>query len=88
MRHMRKRDILTPIGITLGFLMIMMAIVAKDGRSGTALFFDVSSIFIVIGGIIASLLINFKREQIKGNNWLFTQRQVNILLYVCLKRLS
>src|SRR5690625_4653872 len=62
---MRKRDILTPIGITLGFLMIMMAIVAKDGRSGTALFFDVSSIFIVIGGIIASLLINFKREQIK-----------------------
>ncbi|HLR75744.1 MAG TPA: flagellar motor protein MotP [Virgibacillus sp.] len=62
---MRKRDILTPIGITLGFLMIMLAIVAKDGRSGAALFFDVSSIFIVIGVLIASLFINFKMEQIK-----------------------
>lgn len=61
---MRKRDILTPIGITLGFIMIMLAIVQKDGRSGMSLFFDISSIFIVLGGIIASLLINFKKEQI------------------------
>src|SRR5690625_5151850 len=44
--------------------MIMLAIVQKDGRSGMSLFFDISSIFIVLGGIIASLLINFKKEQI------------------------
>src|SRR5690625_3665315 len=44
--------------------MIMLAIVEKDGRSGMSLFVDISSIFIVIGGIIASLLINFKKEQI------------------------
>lgn len=62
---MQKRDILTPIGITLGFIMIMLAIVEKDGRSGISLFFDVSSVFIVLGGIVASLLINFKNEQIK-----------------------
>lgn len=45
--------------------MIMLAIVEKDGRSAMNLFFDISSIFIVIGGVIASLLINFKKEQIK-----------------------
>lgn len=62
---MRKRDILTPIGITLGFVMIMLAIMSNAGRSGVASFLDVASIFIVIGGLIASLLINFKLEQIK-----------------------
>lgn len=62
---MRKRDVLTPIGITLGFIMIGMAIVSNSGRSGIASFFDIASIFIVIGGLVASLLINFKMEQIK-----------------------
>src|SRR5699024_9208864 len=62
---MRKRDILTPIGITLGFIMIMMAILSNGGSEGLRSFMDIASIFIVIGGLIASLLINFKREQIK-----------------------
>ncbi|NBJ69035.1 MULTISPECIES: flagellar motor protein MotP [Clostridia] len=63
---MRKRDILTPFGITMGFIMIMLAIVSKSGTSeGAGLFLDISSIFIVIGGLIASMLITFKFEQIK-----------------------
>lgn len=62
---MRKRDILTPIGITFGFIMIMSAIITSGGREGAASFLDVSSIFIVIGGLIASMLINFKMEEIK-----------------------
>ncbi|API90866.1 hypothetical protein J32TS6_43390 [Virgibacillus pantothenticus] len=63
---MRKRDILTPFGITMGFIMIMLAIVSKNGTSeGAGLFLDISSIFIVIGGLIASMLITFKFEQIK-----------------------
>src|SRR5699024_11851945 len=61
---MKKRDLLTPIGITLGFIMIMIAIIAKGGDNATS-FMDVSSIFIVIGGLVASLLINFKMDQIK-----------------------
>src|SRR5690625_275172 len=65
---MRKRDILTPIGITLGFIMIMMAILSNSGRTGLSSFFDVASIFIVIGGLVASLLINFKLEQLKLTN--------------------
>ncbi|WP_284139856.1 MULTISPECIES: flagellar motor protein MotP [unclassified Virgibacillus] len=64
---MRKRDLLTPIGITLGFVMIMLAIISKGGSNATS-FFDISSIFIVIGGLIASLLINFKMEHIKMTN--------------------
>ncbi|GGB27197.1 flagellar motor protein MotP [Virgibacillus dakarensis] len=62
---MRKRDILTPIGITFGFIMIMLAILTNGGSKGAITFLDVSSIFIVIGGLIASLMINFKMEQMK-----------------------
>ncbi|RYG74940.1 flagellar motor protein MotP [Lentibacillus lipolyticus] len=62
---MRKTDILTPIGITLGFIMIMLAILSKGGTEGISSFLDIASIFVVIGGLIASLLINFKMEQIK-----------------------
>ncbi|WP_188456513.1 flagellar motor protein MotP [Virgibacillus oceani] len=62
---MRRRDILTPIGITLGFIMIMLAILTNGGSQGVTSFLDVSSIFIVIGGLIASLMINFKMEQMK-----------------------
>lgn len=64
-KNMKKRDLLTPIGITLGFIMIAMAIVSNAGTSGVAAFVDVASILIVIGGVIASLLINFKMKQIK-----------------------
>lgn len=62
---MRKRDILTPLGITIGFIMIMLAILSNGGREGFMNFIDIASIFIVIGGLIGSLLINFKYEQIK-----------------------
>src|SRR5699024_423642 len=62
---MRKRDILTPIGITLGFIMIMLAILSKGGTEGVTSFLDIASIFVVIGGLAASLLINFKMDQLK-----------------------
>ncbi|MFC2948675.1 flagellar motor protein MotP [Virgibacillus sediminis] len=65
---MRKRDILTPFGITLGFIMIMLAILWNGGTEGAASFVDVASIFIVIGGLVASMLITFKIEQIKTAN--------------------
>ena len=61
---MRKSDFLTPIGITLGFVMLFLAIATRGGENA-ATFVDVSSIFIVIGGLLASLLITFNKEQIK-----------------------
>jgi len=62
---MKKTDILTPIGITLGFIMIMLAILSNSGASGASSFIDLSSILIVLGGLVASLLITFKKEQLK-----------------------
>src|SRR5690625_110336 len=62
---MIKRDLLTPIGITLCFIMIMLAVVSSAGGSGAASFVDIASIFIVLGGVVASLLINFKFDQVK-----------------------
>ncbi|MCF3943291.1 flagellar motor protein MotP [Oceanobacillus alkalisoli] len=62
---MTKKDILTPIGITVGFMMIIFAI-STNGETGNILIFlDVPSIFIVLGGVVGSLLISFKLEQIK-----------------------
>ncbi|MUK86813.1 flagellar motor protein MotP [Ornithinibacillus sp. L9] len=65
---MRKRDLLTPIGITLGFIMIMLAILTKGGTEGITSFLDIASIFVVIGGLVGSLFINFRMEQIKLMN--------------------
>ncbi|MFD1851069.1 flagellar motor protein MotP [Oceanobacillus bengalensis] len=62
---MKKRDLLTPIGITLGFIMIIIAIITSGGIAGATSFIDIAGIFIVIGGLIASMLITFKLEQIK-----------------------
>lgn len=62
---MRKRDLLTPIGITFGFMMIILAITSNAGITGVTAFLDVASVFIVLGGVLASLLISFKKEEIK-----------------------
>lgn len=62
---MKKRDLLTPIGLTLGFVMISAGIMSNGGREGFITFVDFSSVFIVLGGLIGSLFINFKFEQTK-----------------------
>lgn len=62
---MTKRDILTPIGITLGFIMIIFAVISSGNSNSLTSFLDVPSIFIVIGGVIGSMLINFNFNQIK-----------------------
>lgn len=62
---MRKRDLLTPIGITAGFITIALAILSSGGAEGFSIFLDVASFFIVVGGVFASLLVTFKTEQIK-----------------------
>ncbi|MDL4839373.1 flagellar motor protein MotP [Aquibacillus rhizosphaerae] len=62
---MKKRDILTPIGITLGFIMVMFGILSSGGAGGIISFIQLSSILIVIGGLFAALLINFNLEQMK-----------------------
>lgn len=62
---MKKSDILTPIGIFVGSTMIMLGIYWNSGMSGFSTFIDISSVIIVIGGLIGGLLINFNRDEIK-----------------------
>ncbi|MDX8047489.1 flagellar motor protein MotP [Gracilibacillus sp. S3-1-1] len=62
---MNKRDLFTPIGITVGFFMIIFGIVSADGSGGFVAFLQLSSIFIVLGGLAAALLVNFNIQQIK-----------------------
>ncbi|MBO8156506.1 MAG: flagellar motor protein MotP [Bacillaceae bacterium] len=62
---MKRSDILTPIGIFLGSTMILLGIYTNGGLGGAALFIQISSVIIVLGGLIAALLINFNLDEMK-----------------------
>lgn len=62
---MKKVDILTPIGILIGLLVVTMAIYTITGLSGVVLFIQLASVFIVFGGIMAALLVNFSWQELK-----------------------
>ncbi|UOQ46129.1 flagellar motor protein MotP [Halobacillus salinarum] len=62
---MNKRDLLTPIGITLGFIMVIFGIMSNAGFTGMASFIQASSIIIVVGGLAAALLVNFNMSEMK-----------------------
>ncbi|SER94908.1 chemotaxis protein MotA [Gracilibacillus ureilyticus] len=70
---MKKRDIFTPIGITVGFIMIMFGIISSGGMGGFVGFLQLSSILIVIGGLAAALLVNFNLQQIKSMKDVFQE---------------
>src|SRR5690625_2545105 len=63
---MRIRDLLTPIGLTIGFIVLGLAILDSGGITGFQAFIDVASILIVIGGLVTALLVNFNWEQLKN----------------------
>ncbi|MFA9559055.1 flagellar motor protein MotP [Evansella sp. AB-rgal1] len=63
---MKKLDLLTPIGIFVGLSMILLAIFTSSAGVGDAgSFFQWTSIFIVIGGMSAAILINFTLPDLK-----------------------
>lgn len=63
---MKKLDVLTPIGIILGLIMVFFGIFSNSGLGGVFHFIQLSSILIVIGGVSAALLINFNLKDIKN----------------------
>jgi chemotaxis protein MotA len=62
---MKKLDVLTPIGVVVGFLFVAFAIMTNAGLTGFGSFVDLPSIFIVIGGLIAAMLISFSLKELK-----------------------
>ncbi|MGO4888742.1 flagellar motor protein MotP [Anaerobacillus sp. MEB173] len=62
---MKKLDILTPLGILVGTIMIFFGIFSNAGPSGIFFFIQLSSIIIVFGGLIGALFINFSAAEIK-----------------------
>ncbi|KGA96618.1 flagellar motor protein MotP [Alkalihalobacillus alcalophilus ATCC 27647 = CGMCC 1.3604] len=61
---MKKLDLMTPIGLFLGLTVLLMAIIASAGPSGLGVFVDLASIFIVLGGLLAALVVNFSLKEI------------------------
>jgi chemotaxis protein MotA len=59
---MKKMDVLTIIGIVLGMALVLMAILT---RGSLAIFFDIPSLMITIGGSFSALLIRFQVDQLK-----------------------
>ncbi|MCF6094898.1 flagellar motor protein MotP [Microaerobacter geothermalis] len=62
---MTKFDILTPIGITLGTILLSAAIIFAGGLTGAAGFISVSSILITIGGVVAALMVTYSMKDMK-----------------------
>lgn len=60
---MKKQDILTPIGLLL--VMVVLIIGIAKGDAGISVFIDIPSLAITLGGSLAAVLITFSIEDIK-----------------------
>nr|WP_221434217.1 MotA/TolQ/ExbB proton channel family protein [Geomicrobium halophilum] len=56
---------LTPVGLILGLVVVGLAIYFNAGIDAVVLFIQLSSVFIVIGGVAAALLINFSTKELR-----------------------
>jgi chemotaxis protein MotA len=65
---MKKRDLATVLGLSLGLLCILFAIVNNSGRiniGGLKLFWDIPSLFITVGGSFFAILVSYPLEAVK-----------------------
>lgn len=62
---MKKSDILTPIGLVVGVIMLIFGIMWNGGVSGFLSFIDPASMFVVLGGLISGLLVSTPLKDIK-----------------------
>ncbi len=62
---MKKVDLMTPIGITLGVIVLLLAVFSNAGPSGLISFIDIASFFIVGGGLVAAVVITFSLAELK-----------------------
>nr|WP_312855427.1 hypothetical protein [Litoribacterium kuwaitense] len=62
---MKKMDGFTPVGILLGLGIITFGIFSNSGFEAAMTFIHLPSIFIVIGGLVGAMLVNFGRAQMQ-----------------------
>jgi chemotaxis protein MotA len=62
---MKKFDLLTPIGILFGIIVISLSITSNRGIESFLKFIDLSSILIVLGGVIAAMFVSFSLKDMK-----------------------
>ncbi|ACQ52282.1 motility protein A [Clostridium botulinum] len=60
---MKKRDILTPIGLVLCFGLVIWGM--ATGGSSLKVFWDLASVFITIGGSLTAMLITYPIDEFK-----------------------
>lgn len=62
---MKRFDYLTPVGFVLGTIIIVIGIISGSGVSGFRSFLDLTSFFIVTGGLCAAVFISFPPSELK-----------------------
>lgn len=80
---MKRKDLLTPIGIGLGATMILLGIYFNSGFGGVSSFIQVSSIVVVIGGLVGALLINFSVVEMKMFGKVMKEAFHNVKIIIC-----
>ncbi len=56
---------MTPVGIILGVVVLLLAVFSNSGPSGFIFFIQIASILIVIGGLISAIIITFSLAELK-----------------------
>ncbi|PSA93612.1 motility protein A [Bacillus atrophaeus] len=62
---MKRFDYLTPVGFVLGSVIIVIGIISGSGLSGFRSFLDLTSFFIVTGGLCAAIFVSFPPKDLK-----------------------
>ena len=95
---MKRRDVLTAIGIVVGFLMMIWAMamvtITEYNIGQLKLFWDISSIIITIGGSFCAMLVNYPIHQFRKLTKIIIQafkrkreirnrhNKINLLIYL------
>jgi chemotaxis protein MotA len=59
-------DITTVIGIAVGLGLVIISVLISEGVKGFAPFLNLEALFVVIGGTLSALLVNYPLKQVLG----------------------
>ncbi|WP_170007950.1 flagellar motor protein MotP [Bacillus fonticola] len=62
---MKRLDLLTPIGIVVGVLVLIFGVLSNGASGGFLSFLDIPSMIILFGGLAAAMLVNFSIKELK-----------------------